>query len=376
VAELSPEARDLVQRCFADVDRSLVWDLHVHMVGAPESGNGCWVNPDMRSHLHPVMRLQFESYVASSGITDVETADRDFLDRLLALQRHANPDGRIVLLAFDYRYDERGETVPEGSVFYVPTRYVLELAEAHPELEAGASIHPYRADALDLLDEAADRGALLVKWLPNAMGIDPSSPRCDPFYRKLVERGVTLLSHTGKELAVASAEDELGNPLLLRRALDHGVRVVAAHCAGVGKSLDLDRGDGTTVHVPAFDLLVRMFREPAYEGNLLGDISAVTMINHAGRPLRELLTSEDLHSRLVNGSDYPVPAIGPVINTWQLQFAGYLDADVRSLCAETFDANPLLFDYVSKRCLRVERDGRTHRFPPSVFETARLFPTV
>jgi hypothetical protein len=37
-----------------------------------------------------------------------------------------------------------------------------------------------------------------------------------------------------------------------------------------------------------------------------------------------------------------------------------------------FDANPLLFDFVVKRTLKVEGDGRTHRFASTVFESARL----
>jgi len=64
------------------------------------------------------------------------------------------------------------------------------------------------------------------------MGIDPASSRCDRFYEALVRTDTPLLTHAGEEAAVDSpAAQELGNPLRLRRALEHGVRVIVAHCA-------------------------------------------------------------------------------------------------------------------------------------------------
>ena len=46
----------------------------------------------------------------------------------------------------------------------------------------------------------------MVKWLPNAHGIDPSNPICDPFYEKMKERGMFLLCHCGDEKAVEGEE--------------------------------------------------------------------------------------------------------------------------------------------------------------------------
>jgi len=68
-------------------------------------------------------------------------------------------------------------------------------------------------------------------------GIDPSDERCDNFYQKMKELDLILLSHGGEEKAVETEEDQrLGNPLLLRRALDHGVKVIVAHCAGLART--------------------------------------------------------------------------------------------------------------------------------------------
>ena len=44
-----------------------------------------------------------------------------------------------------------------------------------------------------------------------------------------------LLSHTGEEQAVEAEENQrLGNPLLLRRPLELGIRVIMAHSASLG----------------------------------------------------------------------------------------------------------------------------------------------
>ena len=57
------------------------------------------------------------------------------------------------------------------------------------------------------------------------------------FTKKMKELDLILLSHGGEEKAVEADEDQkLGNPLLLRRALDHGVKVIVAHCAGLDRT--------------------------------------------------------------------------------------------------------------------------------------------
>jgi len=374
VDELSNAARALVDEAFADLDRAAVWDVHAHLVGL--GAGGTWVNPRMRSHLYPVERLRFDVYLAASGVTatDPERAGEQYLARLLALGRAANPDGKLVLLAFDYNCDEDGEVRRAASPFHTPNELVLRVAREHPEVLACASVHPYRPDALARLDAAAEAGAIAVKWLPNAMGIDPADARCDAFYARMIERGLVLLTHTGLEQAVHAEEAQrLGNPLRLRRPLDAGVRVVAAHCASTGVDLDLDRPEHERAERESFDLLMRLMHEPRYEGRLFGEISALTLVNRRGRPLVELLKAEALHPRLVNGSDYPLPAIDPMISTRVLVHDGLLDAEERAPLNELFEANPLLFDLVLKRRLRVLEGGRAYRFLPIVFESARVF---
>jgi len=155
----------------------------------------------------------------------------------------------------------------------------------------------------------------------------------------------------------------LGNPLLLRRALDHGVKTIVAHCAGLGESEDLD--DPQKRRVPNFRLFLRLMEERRYDGLVFGDISAMTQYNRLGEPLSTVLARADLHPRLVNGSDYPLPAVNALIRTRPLLKAGYINPEDRRPLREIYGFNPLLFDFVLKRRLRLP--GTDRRLPASLF---------
>lgn len=165
-----------------------------------------------------------------------------------------------------------------------------------------------------------------------------------------------MLNERVLDLAVASKDAQaLGNPLRFRRALDAGVPVIMAHCASLGRNEDLDHPGATAAN---FDLFLRMMGEEKYQGLLFGDISAITQVNRMPRPLMTLLRRPDLQARLVNGSDYPLPAVNPVIWTRQFVALGLITAGERKALNEIFRVNPLLFDFVLKRTLRDPKDGR------------------
>jgi predicted TIM-barrel fold metal-dependent hydrolase len=271
--------------------------------------------------------------------------------------------GKAVVLAMDRHHAPDGTADVEGTALYVPNDLVLRLAEEHPgRFLAGVSVHPYRADALAELDRCAARGARIVKWLPNSMLIDPADPKCDAFYDRMRERGMTLLTHAGEEQALAQGAEELGNPLRLRRALDRGVRVIVAHCASMGEAEDLD--EPSRGRVQTFELFLRMMGEEKYRGLLFGELSAVPFRNRNPEVMRTLLERTDLHERLIDGTDWPLPAIRVMISTRKYEEAGLLTSDERKALDEVFRYDPRLFDLALKRTLR-GRNGE--RFPPSVF---------
>ena len=183
--------------------------------------------------------------------------------------------------------------------------------------------------------------------------------------------GVVLLSHAGEEKAVeAEAHQRLGNPLRLRRPLDHGVKVIVAHCASLGDDIDLD--DPERRRVSSFELFLRLLDDPRYDGLLYGGLSAVTQFNRFPQVLATLLERDDLATRFVHGSDYPLPAVNVVVRTGMLVDAGFLTKEERAAVDEIYDYNPLLFDFVLKRTLRHPQSKR--RFPAALFQADPALP--
>jgi predicted TIM-barrel fold metal-dependent hydrolase len=346
----SPSARELIARAFEDVDSVGLMDFHTHVVAIGTSAAGAYVNPRMLSGVN-LDRLRFWIYESASGIRNRENADEEYVARLVRLARAIKPSSRYVLLAFDKHYNADGSVNESKTQLYVPNRYVFELARKHRDLFVPAvSIHPYRREALEELDTWARAGIKYVKWLPNAMGIDPADPAIEPYYLRMRRHGMVLLSHGGVEQAVEAGEDQrLGNPLRLRKPLDIGVRVIVAHAASLGECDDLDRAGGKA---GCFDLFLRLMDEPRYVGLVFGDISAMLQFNRMPVPFATVLNRPDFHARMVNGSDYPLPAVNGLIHTRALARDGFITAEERRALNEIYDYNPLLFDFVLKRVAR------------------------
>lgn len=373
LAALPPELANhsLVREAWAGIDAARVWDSHVHIAGTGDSDSGIVVGPQLSSPLHPLQYVQRLFYMNAGCAHEARgRVDQSYVERLRNLMDGFPPGAKLLLLAFDHFHDEAAKAQPQRSAFFVPDAYARALAAKHGDVfEWASSIHPYRADAVAALESAAAQGARAVKWLPAAMNIDPASPRCDAFYTAAARLDIPLIVHCGEEKAVQGSNTQaFGNPLRLRRALDHGVRVIVAHCASLGEDVDLDRGDAGPV-VPSFDLFARLMDEPRYQKLLYADISALTQRNRAGAPLRAVLERREWHGRLLNGSDYPLPGILPLFSPAALAADGLLDRAAVQPLEDLRGHNPLLFDFVLKRHLRVNGVG----FPAAVFETRRFF---
>jgi uncharacterized protein len=353
------------------IDPAAVWDTHTHLVGIGDSTSGVYVNPAMKRPLNPLLYARFLFYLNAGCVHDAPgKVDETYVARLLNLVEGMRPGFKTMLFAFDATVDANGAPQLEQTMFHVPNDYAATVARRYPHhFEWVASIHPYRPDALERVARAAQSGARAVKWLPNAMLMDPAAPRCDAFYDALVRHDLPLITHAGFEAAVHSPEGQsMGNPLRLRRALDRGVRVVVAHCASLGEDIDLDVG-ANGPRVASFILFRRLMEEDRYRGRLFGDVSAMMLRNRAGAPLAYVLERTDWHPRLVNGSDYPLPGILPLISVETLVRDGFLPAEIGPVLRELREHNPLLFDFVLKRNLQ----SKGRRFDSRVFATRALF---
>ena len=141
--------------------------------------------------------------------------------------------------------------------------------------------------------------------------------------------------------------------------MSHGVKVIAAHCASLGESHDEDTG----VLTENFTLWLRMMDDPRWKGLLFGDISATTQVNR-WQCLQTLLPRTDLHSRLVNGTDYPLPAAPLLTSVTPYERAHMISKREAAALRELYELNPLAADACLKRTIRTA-DGV--KFPVSMF---------
>jgi mannonate dehydratase len=254
---LSYQRTELVRSAFAGLDLRQVWDAHAHLVGVGDSPSGIYINPRMTSKWHPMQYARRAAFLNAGCAYALEgqSVDVAYVRRLLGAMDGLRRGMKLVLFAFERVYREDGRADMDATDFQVPDGYARELARDNPRyFEWACSIHPYRRDCVEALEQARKDGAVAVKWLPAAMNIDPDSKLCDRFYEAAARLKMPVITHAGLERAVQGVErQEFGNPLRLRRALDAGVRVVVAHCASMGEDRDIDKGENGPM-VGSFEL--------------------------------------------------------------------------------------------------------------------------
>ena len=291
-----------------DVDAGWL-DMHVHAAGIGAGDSGAFVNEAMAGSWRTPI------YLRAFGVSrsELEAAgDALVIARISARVAESKRIRRAVVLALDGVVDGRGELDRAATQVYVPSDFVAAQTARYDNLCFGASVNPYRHDAVERLRRASAQGAVLLKWIPNIMDIDPADPALAPFYRRLVALGLPLLSHAGQERSFATADDALGDPRRLALPLSMGVTVIAAHVATTG-----------AVHGEEnFDRLLPMFeRYP----NLYADVSSLTQINKRGY-LQRTLAAPGLPQRLLYGTDWPLQFFPLVSPYYQLDAIGWFRA--------------------------------------------------
>lgn len=268
-------------------------DCHVHLVGDGTSGSGCWIRMDW-PHQRMLSRLMLKEAGVSPGALNRDL-DACYLNRLIEQVRASDLDA-AVLLAQDQPHSYEGRPMPEKAGFYVPNGYLLDVCERHPDIFIPAvSIHPARVDAMEELDRCAARGAKVLKLLPNCLNIDYEDRRFVPFWERVAEAGIILLSHTGGEFTLPVLRAEFADPRRLATPLECGVTVIAAHAAGRSGLWDPDHTQ---------DLIAMFDRFP----RLYADNSALCSPNRS-RTIARILRQPVLE-RILHGSDFPVPIGG------------------------------------------------------------------
>jgi predicted TIM-barrel fold metal-dependent hydrolase len=222
--------------------------MHCHIGGIGAGESGCFVSEEMKRN-----SITYHWHLRSLGVTEQELQEKGddlIVDRLSEMLARSEFVDKAVLLAMDGVIGDDGELDKKQTRMYVPNEFVAKAVARHNNFLFGASVNPYRKDALERLECAERNGAVLVKWLPSIMHIDPDE-KCDEkkreslilFYKKLVDLNLPLLTHTGDEQSFNHPKNELADPKKLVLPLSMGVKVIAAHCASLGKYEDDDGED-------------------------------------------------------------------------------------------------------------------------------------
>lgn len=281
----------------------MIIDVHVHIAGSDTSRHGNYIGPELRRR--PLFRLlALRMGVAVFPGAGRTPPDERIRRRMLAWLRRSRVD-QAVFLALDGVHRRDGSFDAARTHLMTGNDYVAAIAADCGRVRFGASVHPYRRDALGELDRVVARGACLMKWIPSAQGIDLAEPLCRPFYRAMAAHGLPLLCHTGREHTLPVVGAPCDDPAGLRAALDEGVTVIAAHCGA-----PLNRREGGFVQ--SWQALVRQY------DRLFGDLGAF-LVPERVRLLRRLLADATLSGRLIHGSDFPalawpgclLPHVGP-----------------------------------------------------------------
>jgi predicted TIM-barrel fold metal-dependent hydrolase len=307
-------------------------DMHVHIVGNGSGASGCWLR--VRGWHRPLAAMMLRDIgLPRRGLSS--DLERLYVERLLELVR-ASSLGAIVILAQDLVRDEHGRAIEGAGSFYVPNDYVLKLAGEYPEFLPAVSIHPARPDALEELDRCLQRGAVMMKCLPNCQNINCGDRRFTRFWERMAQAGLPLLAHTGGEHTLPVVCREFADPRVLTLPLECGVTVIAAHCGTKSGLFDPEY----------FHVFTEMTtRYP----NLYGDTSAFN-VPIRGRHVPECLRPP-LVERMLHGSDFPVPVHGHF--AWMKGFV-----DWQTFRRWERDPNVLERDYQLKRAMG---------FPPDTF---------
>lgn len=275
------------------VEKNHVLDMHCHVAGIGAGGSGNFLSARMQES------WKYRVYLKAFGVTKAEIkqqGDALIIQRVSQRLAKSTRVGSAVLLALDGAIDADGKLDRERTEVYIDNNFLAGEVAKYNNLYFGASVNPYRSDALIRLKKVKQQGAVLIKWLPAIQHIDPADEALISFYRKLIELDLPLLTHAGDEHSFVSADNSLGDPLKLRLPLTLGVTVIVAHAATSGKTAGEDN----------MQRLLPLFDEYP---NLYTDISSLTQVNKM-RFLPRLLKAGIDPSRLLYGTDFPLIKTG------------------------------------------------------------------
>ena len=363
-------ADSLVRSAWRGIVPADVWDVHCHLFGNGDSGAGPWFNPAMESLLRPqqyVQRLFFMNAGCvheSPGHVDASVVDR------IRNQCAMLPAGaKVVLLAFDWARDDarhagaraldvlRARCVRRGGCRAGSVAIRMGGVRASecegcarpPRLGRG----PRRAGR-----QVAAVGAGHRPRIPAMRRVLLAAPRAAPAVDLACRRRAGgARPRRGARQPFASAPSARCRRARGRRAL----RLAGRGARPRPRELSPAGFQFLAVHAAHGD--------PGVSSAACTATSRRSRRAIASTCWRRSSSASDWHARLLNGSDYPLPGILPLISPDLLVTRGMLDPSAVPVLREIREHNALLFDFVLKRSLV----SNGTRLASGVFETRSFF---
>ena len=301
-------------------------DMHFHVVGRGKDINQVDENvffypEDNNAFFTGVLYRLVEKYLGEAGADIDQSGTVDTNEYLILIEKHLGTSKEIdgvVLLGLDALYDPKsGKLDKTRTDLWVSNRFLAKrvrelndrlLREDNPGTREkkfywGASVSPNRKDWAEEMEFVVnDPNAVLMKLIPSVQHLNLRDPQHKAYYESLAGNRIPLLCHVGPEYSFPEGmrEQERDNFRFLHKALEHGVTVIAAHCATPVFPIDKNE----TAEFGAF------MRSANTGGRirLWGDTSAFSLLTRI--PILEEILDTFPPEWLVHGSDFPIPIEG------------------------------------------------------------------
>ncbi len=283
-------------------------DIHSHLLSSEVSFN--------RFYDKIVLRF-FAKKMGFNAKALLANPYETYTNTLMNMVRDSEHLSKTVLFGVDARVDSKGKVLHKDLTVCATNEDLLKLYEKNSDvLVPFFSINPMRPDALDLIDKYSELGFKGAKFLQNYWGVNTKDERYRAYFEKLKAKDIPLIVHIGSESSVHSFK-ECESINMLDFPLEVGVTVIAAHMAlsyepmKIFKALSSNPKNFNDDYFKLLEMLQR-------HDNLYADISALLTPVRA-KVLRHLSQQDDVHEKLLFGTDYPVP-FSTVLNTYDLPY--------------------------------------------------------
>jgi predicted TIM-barrel fold metal-dependent hydrolase len=283
-------------------------DIHMHLLNSEVQFN----------RFYDKLALKF--FGKKMGIDHKELIQNPYKAYTHALTKNIRESkylSKTVLFGVDAKVDTKGKEVARDITVCASNDDLLKLYEQNSDIIIPFfSINPMRADALDLIDKYSSLGFKGAKFLQNYWGVDTRDKKYRAYFEKLKEKNLPLIIHIGSESSVDSIK-EYEKIEMLKHPLEVGVDVVAAHMALTYKPTKIFKALSSNPKNfnKEYYILLDMLRE---HDNLYADISAILTPVRA-KVLKHLSKEQDIHHKLLYGTDYPVP-FSTIFNSYDLSY--------------------------------------------------------